>query len=471
MVENLENLVADTSENPELLTTFRYKLKLPRAEQLQLLVQSLGCQRWVYNQALAVQENRVANKEKRLPYKDLCSLLVEWKEENAWLNVSPSQSLQQTLAHLIRGFQAWRQSPELFDKPTFKKRNKKQESLVFPSPNQIVWDGRGSVVLPKLGKLKYFRDKRVVDGALRRATISRDGDDFYISFLVKNDSSCVRSPADIAKACGIDLGVVNRVALDDGSVFDFPEDDIAKLDEKIAAVQKWISHKEEMAKQIRRSLRSAVARKDISPAEKAALEKQLELRQESKTLAKLRSRFRKLHQRRRFILNNARHQITAHIARTYGTVYMEDLATKNMTKSAKGTKEKPGKNVKQKSGLNRQLLLTAPGEIRRQLEYKTARHGGKLVLVAPAYSSQTCPQCGHCEKANRPTRNNFICVKCGFAAPADKVGAMNVKAWGSAGTHLPIPKKKKTRPALISRKPKERKQDVSINPPEAAASG
>ena len=59
MVENLENLVADTSENPELLTTFRYKLKLPRAEQLQLLVQSLGCQRWVYNQALAVQENRV----------------------------------------------------------------------------------------------------------------------------------------------------------------------------------------------------------------------------------------------------------------------------------------------------------------------------------------------------------------------------------------------------------------------------
>ena len=133
--------------------------------------------------------------------------------------------------------------------------------------------------------------------------------------------------------------------------------------------------------------------------------------------------------------------------------------------------EKPGKNVKQKSGLNRQLLLTAPGEIRRQLEYKTARHGGKLVLVSPAYTSHACPQCQHCEKANRPTRNNFICVKCGFAAPADKVGAMNVKAWGSAGTHLPTPKEKKTRPALISRKPKERKQDVSINPPEAAASG
>ena len=67
MVENRENLVADTSENPELLTTFRYKLKLPRAEQLNLLVQSLGCQRWVYNQALAVQENRVENKEASFP--------------------------------------------------------------------------------------------------------------------------------------------------------------------------------------------------------------------------------------------------------------------------------------------------------------------------------------------------------------------------------------------------------------------
>ena len=76
MAEILERVGGETSENQELLTTFRYKLKLPRAEQLQLLVQSLGCQRWVYNQALAVQENRVENKEKRLPYKDLCSLLV-----------------------------------------------------------------------------------------------------------------------------------------------------------------------------------------------------------------------------------------------------------------------------------------------------------------------------------------------------------------------------------------------------------
>ena len=50
---------------------------------------------------------------------------------------------------------------------------------------------------------------------------------------------------------------------------------------------------------------------------------------------------------------------TAHtLAQEYGCVYVEDLKTRNMTKSAKGTLENPGKNVKQKSGLNRAILRT-----------------------------------------------------------------------------------------------------------------
>ena len=141
-----------------------------------------------------------------------------------------------------------------------------------------------------------------------------------------------------------------------------------------------------------------------------------------------------------------------------------------MTASARGTKDNPGKNVRQKAGLNRQILLTAPGELRRQLEYKTARHGGKVVRVNPAHSSQTCPACEHVSKDNRPTRDRFVCTACGFAAPADQVGAINIKRWGQAGIRLAVIKPKKTRPALVSRKPKEPQGLDSTHPTPASAS-
>ena len=105
---------------------------------------------------------------------------------------------------------------------------------------------------------------------------------------------------------------------------------------------------------------------------------------------------------------------------------VEDLEVRNMTRSAKGTKEKPGRNVRAKSGLNRSILNQGWGELRRQLEYKCARQGGKLVAVPPAYTSRQCPNCGYESAGNRPKRDIFRCLSCGFEADADRVGAVNV---------------------------------------------
>ena len=105
---------------------------------------------------------------------------------------------------------------------------------------------------------------------------------------------------------------------------------------------------------------------------------------------------------------------------------VEDLEVRNMTRSAKGTKEKPGRNVRAKSGLNRSILNQGWGELRRQLEYKCAREGGKLVAVPPAYTSRQCPNCGYESAGNRPKRDIFRCLSCGFEAEADRVGAVNV---------------------------------------------
>lgn len=97
-----------------------------------------------------------------------------------------------------------------------------------------------------------------------------------------------------------------------------------------------------------------------------------------------------------------------------------------MTRSSRGSSERPGKMVKQKAGLNRAILDQGWGEFRRQLNYKVSWNGGILLVVAPHNTSRTCPYCGYASKDNRPTRARFLCVDCGYENHADVVGAMNV---------------------------------------------
>ncbi len=81
-----------------------------------------------------------------------------------------------------------------------------------------------------------------------------------------------------------------------------------------------------------------------------------------------------------------------------------------MAKSAKGTEEKPGKNVAQKSGLNKAILEQCWGLLALLLAYKLA---GEIIWVAAAYTSQRCYSCGYTHKDNRDGRR-FLCKKCGY---------------------------------------------------------
>jgi putative transposase len=62
--------------------------------------------------------------------------------------------------------------------------------------------------------------------------------------------------------------------------------------------------------------------------------------------------------------------------------------------------------------------------------YKATIAGVPLVLVDPHNTSRTCPECGHCDKANRRSQAEFVCQSCGFAAHADVVGAVNIARKG-----------------------------------------
>lgn len=65
-------------------------------------------------------------------------------------------------------------------------------------------------------------------------------------------------------------------------------------------------------------------------------------------------------------------------------------------------------------------------QLRSFIEYKAALAGVPLVFVTSAYTSQTCPVCNHISKRNRPTRDTFRCVQCGYDGSADHIGAINI---------------------------------------------
>ncbi|MEH8027095.1 transposase, partial [Gallibacterium anatis] len=124
----------------------------------------------------------------------------------------------------------------------------------------------------------------------------------------------------------------------------------------------------------------------------------------SQNWLKQKAKISKIH----YKISNARkdylHKISTYISKSHAMIYVEDLQVGNMSKSAKGSVEQHGKNVKAKSGLNRSILDQGWFEFRRQLDYKTQWQGGFLVAVPPQNSSRTCPCCGHVAKENRQTQ-------------------------------------------------------------------
>lgn len=140
----------------------------------------------------------------------------------------------------------------------------------------------------------------------------------------------------------------------------------------------------------------------------------------------------KTHQKIAQVRGDFLHKTSTHISKNHAIVVLEDLKVANMSKSAKGNLESPGKQVRAKSGLNKSILDQGWSEFRRQLEYKQVWNGGMVVVVSPHYTSLTCPNCQQVERANRKTQAHFSCVYCGYEDNADLVGAINILRAGHA---------------------------------------
>ena len=126
----------------------------------------------------------------------------------------------------------------------------------------------------------------------------------------------------------------------------------------------------------------------------------------------------------RGIRENWAHQTARAMARMAEIVGLESLTTKSMTSSAKGDEENPGKNVRQKAGLNRSILGAGWGALEKALEYKYKR--GEVVPINPRNTSRRCHQCGEINKAMTLNTRQWRCAACGTKHDRDKNAAMNI---------------------------------------------
>ncbi|MFK7855879.1 MAG: RNA-guided endonuclease InsQ/TnpB family protein, partial [Granulosicoccus sp.] len=163
------------------------------------------------------------------------------------------------------------------------------------------------------------------------------------------------------------------------------------------------------------------------------------------------------------------HKASHHISKNHAVVCIEDLKVANMSRSASGNAQTPGRNVAAKSALNRSIVDQGWGEFRRQLDYKLNWTGGQLIVVPAQYTSQQCSACGHIAKDNRKSQAQFCCVSCGHLQNADTNAAKNIEAAGHAvlacgGDVRPELRSIAAQAAPLKQEPSEASQAIACAP-------
>jgi len=315
----------------------------------------------------------------------MATRLLQWKKQYPFLTEVPSQALQQRLMDLDKALREAcnPKNPKQF--PKFRKKYKAQESFRYPQGFEIA---ENRIYLPKFGWVRFFKS-RDIEGKPKNVTVTQRGGDWFISVQTEIITALPLHPS--PTAVGGDFGIKRILTLSDGTVFS-PINALKKHEHTLRIAQR------KQSRQVKRS----------------------------SNWHKQRRKIQKIHVKIADVRLDWLHRISSHVSKNHALIVLEDLSIKNMSASAKGTVDNPGKNVRQKVGLNRAILDQGWGELKRQITYKQEWRGGMTLFVDPAYTSQECSACGHVSQENRPCQELFYCRKCGHTENADENAAKNV---------------------------------------------
>jgi len=324
---------------------------------------------------------------------DQINELTALRSEHPWIADVPRDVQAQLLVELDLAWQ--RYFTGLAERPRFKKKGRSRASMIEPHPKAFRVEGTGRtgrVVFPKVGAIRAVIH-RPLEGKPKRCSIVRDGDQWFASIVVEREAA---DPLPSTKpAVAIDRGVVLLLADSDRRTVENPR------------------HGENLKSRIARAQRKVARRK-----------------KGSKNQEKARARVRRLQRKVRRQREHTLHAESKWYAKNHGAIFVEALDIKSMTRSARGTIDDPGTNIRQKAGLNRAILDSGWGRFVSMLRYKSEPEGVRVIEVPAHYSSQTCSRCGVVDAASRREQSVFHCTACGYIDNADLNAAQVLLARG-----------------------------------------
>lgn len=365
----------------------RFRL-YPTAEQVVGLEKHCGYARFVWNLACEQQSWWTARRGPAPGYAEQNRQLTQARVENPWLaagSVIVQQQALRDFAAAMAGF--FRGSHR---KPGFRKRGRAEGfRIVAVRPSDVRRVNRrwSRVRVPKVGWVRFRRSRPVAEARSFRVTRDRAGR-WSVSFAVVVPGP-VEGPGS-GSVVGVDRGVVVSAALSTGELLTCPG-----LRPAEAGRLRWLERR--MARARRGSNRRGRLRLQVA-----------------------RVRAREVDRRKDWVEKSS-----TDLARRFDMIRVEDLNLRGMTRSARGTVENPGRNVRQKASLNRGILANGWGLLVRRLEEKAP---GRVERVPAAYTSQRCSACWCVAGESRESQARFRCVACGRESNADVNAACNIAA-------------------------------------------
>jgi transposase len=365
----------------------RYRL-VPSPAQEAVMQEHCGHARYVWNLAVEQHRHWRPGRKSAPGYLEQCRQLTAARAEHPWLAAGSQVVQQQALRDFAQAMANYLGGTH--DRPSWRKAGRDEGfRIVAVRPGHVRRLSRrvGEVRVPKAGWVR-FRWSRLVPPEAKsyRVTLDRAGR-WHIAFAVIPEP--IAGPGN-GQTVGIDRGVAVSAALSTGELLTAPglsarrNKRLRRLQRRLARAKRGSNRRAGVKLTVARlRAREADARKDW--AEKASTD----------------------------------------IARRFDMIRVEDLRIRSMTRSAKGTAGAPGQNVRQKAGLNREILRSGWGLLARRLEDKAP---GRVEKIRPAFTSQRCSACGHVDAESRESQARFVCTACGFADHADVNAARNIAA-------------------------------------------
>lgn len=399
----------------KILRAQRYRLH-PTPEQCARLQAWQGALRFLWNLALEqylMHGERRCRVDRAYPtFFQQCKDLTDLRAELPWLADVPVSLCQSVLKDLAEAWKRCWDGRGQVGSPRFKS-GKRGDLTALREPGNTKFDlqlpaakdgnrrrraeRRGSLKFPKLGQVpgRFYRD---LLGPTKLCSLQPGvtPDEWWCSILVEQEIP--DPPVNNKSSVGIDRGVVNMLADSTGRMVVNPKFG-ERSAKKVARSRRVLSKKTKGSKN-RKKAKQRVAR---------------QLRRVQR-------------QRDHFV-----HVQSKYYAENHGVIFVEALNVQGMTRSAKGTVESPGTNVRQKAGLNRSILDSGWGSFVQQVKYKVIPTGASVRDVVAAYSSQECSQCGHTCPENRPSQSMFHCVSCHHQENADTNAAKVIVSRGFSG--------------------------------------